>query len=160
MSRLLSSAIAATLILTPLPAFAGTAEDAFLARLVGIWSGSGTVTGGETGDVTCRATLRQRTDGINFSVKCDVPEFGAQNFSGIIAYNDKDGRYEARSNGGEITVGTKSGNAVVFDAKMKGMAVGNSVMKITTSRITVDTNVKRPGGNNATIKSRLELTKS
>lgn len=161
MSRTIPVVLAAALVLSPLPALAGTTEDAFLARLVGIWSGTGTVTGGETGEVTCRATLRQRTDGVNFSVKCDVPEFGAQNFSGIVSYNDAEGRYEAKSPSGEVTIGTKSGNAVIFNAKMRGIAVGTSVMKLTTTRIAVETSVKRPGGtNNAEIKSHLELTKS
>ena len=158
MTRLVPIIAAAALVLTPLSALASKSEDAFLARLVGIWNGSGTLTGGETGNLTCRATIRQRSEGINFSVKCDVPEFGAQNFSGIVSYNDAAGRYEATSPGGEVTIGTKSGNAVVFNAKMKGVAVGTSVMKLTPSRILVDTNVKRPGGS-ADIKSHLELTK-
>lgn len=159
MSRFLPITLAAALALLPLPAFAGAAEDAFLSRLQGIWTGKGTLTGGETGEITCRATIRQRTEGINFSVKCDVPEFGAQNFSGIVSYNDAAGRYEATSPGGEVTIGTKSGNAVIFNAKMKGIAVGTSVMKLTPTRIVVDTDVKRPGANSAQIKSHLELTK-
>ena len=158
MSRFISIAVATALVLTPLPALAGASEDAFLARLVGIWSGKGTLTGGETGEIDCRATVRNRSDGINFSVKCDVPEFGPQNFSGAVSYNDAEGRYEAKSPSGEVTIGTKSGNAVIFNAKMKGIAVGTSVMKLTTSRIIVDTNVKRPGSN-AEIKSHLELKK-
>ncbi len=158
MSRLIPIIVAATLALTPLPALAGVSEDAFLARLVGIWTGAGVLTGGETGELTCRATIRQRTEGINFSVKCDVSEFGPQNFSGIVSYNDENARYEAESVGGEITIGKKSGNALVFAARMKGIAVGTSVMKLTPSRIVVDTKVKRPGSN-AEIKSHLELTR-
>lgn len=158
MSRFLSIAVVAALALTPVPAFAGASEDAFLARLVGVWTGKGTLTGGETGEINCRSTIRNRSDGINFSVKCDVPEFGAQSFSGAVSYNDAEGRYEAKSPSGEVTIGTKSGNAVIFNAKMKGIAVGTSVMKLTTSRITVDTNVKRPGSS-AEIKSHLVLTK-
>ena len=141
MSRLISIAVIAALALTPLPAFAGASEDAFLARLVGVWTGKGTLSGGETGEIDCRSTIRNRSDGINFSVKCDVPEFGAQSFSGAVSYNDAEGRYEAKSPSGEVTIGTKSGNAVIFNAKMKGIAVGTSVMKLTTSRIVVDTNV-------------------
>ena len=158
MSRLISIAVVAALALTPLPAFAGASEDAFLARLVGVWTGKGTLSGGETGEIDCRSTIRNRSDGINFSVKCDVPEFGAQSFSGAVSYNDAEGRYEAKSPSGEVTIGTKSGNAVIFNAKMKGIAVGTSVMKLTTSRITVDTTVKRPGSS-AEIKSHLVLTK-
>jgi hypothetical protein len=159
MSRLIPTLMAAALVLTPLPVMSGANETAFLNGLTGIWTGKGTLSGGETGEITCRSTIRQRSEGINFSVKCDVPEFGAQNFSGIVAYNDAEGRYEAISPGGEVTIGTKSGNAVIFNAKMKGIAVGTSVMKLTTRRITVDTNVKRPGSPDE-ITSRLELTKS
>ncbi len=160
MSRLLPSLVAAALVLSPLPVLAGASEDAFLARLVGTWSGKGTLTGAETGTIDCKSTIRNRSDGINFSVQCDVPEFGAQRFSGAVSYNDAEGRYEAKSAGGEVTIGTKSGNAVIFTAKMKGMATGTSVMKLTTTRIVVDTNVKRPGVSSGEIKSHMELTKS
>jgi hypothetical protein len=157
-ARALSAAL--ILSLAPLSALAGANEDAFLARLVGKWSGAGQLTGAETGELSCTGSVREVSTGINFRVKCDVPEFGAQNFSGVVSYNDEEGQYEAKSQSGEVTVGTKSGNAVVFTAKMKGIAVGTSVMKLTTSKITVDTNVKRPGSDEGEIKSRLELTKS
>ena len=146
--------------LAPLPALAGASEDAFLARLVGKWSGAGTITGAETGKLTCTSTFRDVSAGVNFRVKCDVPEFGAQVFSGTVSYNDDEKRYEAKSPAGEVTIGTKKGNAVIFNAKMKGIAVGTSVMKLTTTRITVDTNVKRPGASSGDIKSHMELTKS
>jgi hypothetical protein len=152
-------AILLALSLTPLPALAGANEDAFLVRLVGKWAGKGTLTGAETGELICTSSIREVSAGIRFSVKCDVPEFGPQNFSGTVSYNDAEARYEAKSAGGEVTIGTKSGNTVIFNAKMKGIAVGTSVMKLTTSRITVDTNVKRPGSPDE-IKSHLELTKS
>lgn len=156
-------ALSAVLILSlaPLSALAGSNEDAFLLRLVGKWSGAGKLTGAETGELACTGSVRELSVGINFRVKCDVPEFGAQNFSGVVSYNDEKGQYEAKSQGGEITVGTKSGNAVVFTAKMKGIAIGTSVMKLTSTKITVDTTVKRPGNaDNGEIKSHLELTKS
>ena len=160
MSRLFPVLLAATLGLVPLPALAGASEDAFLARLVGAWRGAGTLSGSETGKLTCTSTIRNVSTGINFRVKCDVPEFGAQNFSGMVSYNDAESRYEAKSSGGEVTIGTKSGNAVIFKAKMKGIATGTSVMKLTTTRITVDTTVKRPGSSSGEIKSHMELTKS
>ena len=144
----------------PLPALAGASEDAFLARLVGKWSGKGTITGAEAGELTCTSTIRAVSAGINYRVKCEVPEFGTQNFSGTVSYNDAEKRYEAKSPTGEVTIGTKSGNAVVFTAKMKGLAVGTSVMKLTPSRITVDTKVKRPGSSSGEIKSYIELKKS
>lgn len=148
------------LSLAPLPALAGDKEDAFLARMVGKWSGTGTITGDETGKLACTSTIRNVSGGINFKVKCELPEFGNQNFSGFVSYNDDEGRYEAKSSNGQITIGTKSGNAVIFNGEMKGLAVGTSVMKMTSSKITVDTKVKRPGGSGGDIKSYLELRKS
>jgi hypothetical protein len=159
MSRLLSALVAGALILAPLPALAGPSEEAFLAKPVSTWKGSGTLAGGATGTLACASTIRTAGKGITFRVKCDVPEYGAQTFSGTVTYNDKEGRYEAKSPGGQVTIGTKSGNTVIFAAKMKGIAAGTSVMKMTTTRITVDTNVKRPGSSGE-IKSHMVLTKS
>jgi hypothetical protein len=156
MTRFASLLLAAALAAMPAVAMAGAPEQAFLAKLPGVWTGKGTLTGAETGTVNCTLTIRQRSDGVNFSAKCDVSEFGPQNFSGVIGYNDATGRYEARSQGGEITIGTKSGNSVVFTAEMKGIAEGTTTMKVGTSRIVVDTKARRPGSSGE-IQSRIEL---
>lgn len=156
MNRFIPVLVAASLALAPAAAFAGPSEQAFLSKLPGIWKGTGILTGGETGSVNCTLTMRQRSDGISFSAKCDVSELGPQNFSGIISYNDAEKRYEAKSNSGDVTVGTKSGNGVVFSGEIKGVAKGKTVMTITTSRIVVDTTARRPGGD-ADIKSHIEL---
>src|SRR5690349_21669942 len=156
MTRFARLALAAALVLIPAAAIAGPAEDAFLSKLVGVWKGNGTIKGAETGKVDCTLTVRQRSAGVNFAVKCDVSEFGNQSFSGVITYNDDKKQYEAKSGSGEITVGKKSGNAIVFEGKMKGIAVGTSVMKVTTSKVTVDTKVRRPGGS-GDITSFIEL---
>ena len=156
MTRFARLLLAASIALAPAAAFAGPSEDAFLAKLPGIWKGKGTITGSESGTVDCTLTIRQRTVGLNFSVKCDVTEFGQQSFSGVISYNDAKGQYEAKSSGGEVTVGKKKGNAVVFDGKMKGIAVGTSIMTVSASKVTVDTKVRRPGGD-GDIKSYIEL---
>ena len=156
MTRLSLLAFAAALVLLPTAGSAGPTEDAFLGKLAGVWKGNGTIKGAETGTVDCTLTFRQRTVGVNFAVKCDVSEFGPQSFSGIIAYNDAKKQYEAKSAGGEITVGKKSGSAVIFEGKMKGIAVGTSVMKVTTAKVTVDTKVRRPGGS-GDITSFIEL---
>jgi hypothetical protein len=157
MTRLTRVLLAAAIVLAPSAAFAGPTEDAFLGKLPGVWKGKGTITGSETGSVDCTLTIRQRTTGVNFSVKCDVSEFGQQSFSGVISYNDAKKQYEAKSSGGEVTVGKKSGNGVVFAGKMKGIAVGTSVMTVTASKVTVDTKVRRPGGSGGDIKSYIEL---
>lgn len=156
MNRFIPALVAASLAIAPVVALAGPAEQAFLSKLPGVWKGTGTLTGGETGTVNCTLTMRGRSDGVNFSAKCDIDELGPQNFSGVISYNDDKGRYEATSNSGEVTVGEKSGSAVVFSGEIKGVAEGKTVMKITTSRIIVDTTARRPGGK-ADIKSHIEL---
>lgn len=152
-------AILLAVSLAPIPALGGANEEAFLARIVGKWSGNGTITGTESGKLSCTATFRDVSAGVSFRVKCDIPELGAQSFSGTMSYNEDEKRYESKSPSGEVTIGKKEGNAVVFTAKMKGMAVGTSVMKMTTSRITVVTNVKRPGSSGE-IKSLMEMRKS
>lgn len=148
--------LATILALAPLPALAGAAEDAYLARLVGIWTGAGKLTGGETAAIDCRLVVRTVTAGLSFAAKCDVEDLPAQNFSGTISYNDANKQYEAKSPGGDITVGSRSGTTLTFSGKVKGMAEGVSTMKLSPSRIVVETNVRRPGGTQD-IKSTLEL---
>jgi hypothetical protein len=160
MHRLLLSLIAATFIAAPAPTSAGTKEDTFLAGLVGIWSGTGKLIGSKSGQLTCNSTFRTVGDGVYFRVNCDIAEFGKQVFSGTLAYNDDEGRYESKSTGGEITIGTKTGNAVVFTMKMRGIAPGTSVMKLSAAKIIVDTKVKRPGSSGSEIRSYIELKKS
>jgi hypothetical protein len=148
--------LAFALALAPLPALAGAAEDAYLAKLVGLWTGAGKLTGGETAAINCRLTVRQVSAGVNFAAKCDVEDLPAQNFSGVISYNDGTKKYEAKSPGGDITIGTRSGSTLTFTGKVKGIAEGTSTMKLSPSRIIVATDVRRPGGT-ADIKSTLEL---
>lgn len=148
--------VALALLATPAAAFAGAAEDAYLAKLVGVWTGSGKLTGGETATVDCRLTVRQVSKGVNFAAKCDVSDLPDQNFSGVITYNDAKKQYEAKSPGGDVTVGTKSGSTLTFVGKVKGIAEGTSTMKLSSSKIIVETVVRRPGGDKD-IKSTLEL---
>jgi hypothetical protein len=156
MSRTVAVLFAAALAFSPGFALAGAAEDAYLARLIGVWKGAGALTGDETAAIACTLTVRQRSEGVNFSSKCKVEGLGNQNFSAVISYNDKEGRYEAKSAGGEVTIGTRKGNTLTFNAKMKGIAVGTSVMKLSPSAIVVDTTVRRPGGD-ADIVSHMEM---
>jgi hypothetical protein len=155
---LTAAAVAALLLLGAAPALAGKAEDNFLAKLVGVWSGSGTLTGDETGTVDCTMTIRTRSDGVNFRGKCDAGEFGPQNFSGVVGYNDAEGRYEAKSPSGEVVLGVKEGSSVVFTIKLKGIATGTSVMKLSASRAVIDTVVTRPDSDKQ-ITSHMVLTK-
>jgi hypothetical protein len=157
MRRLIPAALSVVLILSTAPVFAGPSEDAFLAKLPGTWTGKGTISGAESGVIECTLTMRQRDEGISFRSKCDVPQYGPQSFSGSIAYNDKAGQYEAKSPSGDVSVGVKKGSSIVFTGKMKGIAVGTSILTISTSRIVVDSTVRRPGGSGGEIKSHVEM---
>ena len=157
MSHLRAGLTLAALLLAS-PVLAGPTEDAFLAKLQGVWSGTGTLTGSETGKVDCTMTIRARTEGVNFRGKCDAGEFGPQSFSGIVSYNDEAGRYEARSPSGDITLGVKCGNSVIFTIQLKGIATGQSIMKLSATKAVVDTVVKRPNSD-GDIKSHIVLTK-
>ena len=140
------------------PVLAGPSEDAFLSSLQGIWSGKGTLTGAETGTIDCKLTIRGRTEGLNFRGKCDAGEFGPQSFSGIVSYNDTEGRYEARSPSGDVALGVKSGKSVIFTIKLKGLATGQSVMQLSASKAVVDTVVTRPRSDGQ-IKSHIVMTR-
>lgn len=139
--RRLLPVLAASLALSA-PALAGPAELAFLAKLPGTWSGTGTISGAESGAITCTLTLRG-TDKINFAGNCNAGHFGPQTFNGVLTYNDAAKQYQARSNG-ETVAGIKSGNSVIFKGKMKTVAgSGDSIMKMSSTSIVVDLDITR-----------------
>lgn len=151
-------ALAVTLALCASPAFAAAADQAFLAKLAGTWTGAGTITGDETGSVDCKLTLTG-SDKVNFRGVCDAGKFGPQDYSGVLAYDTGLNKYLARSNG-ETVVGVKSGSSVVFTSKMKTMAgTGNSVMKLTATTIVIDVDLVR-SDTGEKLKSHLTFKKS
>ncbi len=150
--------LAISIALSASPALAGPAELAFLAKLPGTWTGSGTITGGEGGAVDCTLTL-SGTDKINFKGSCDAAKFGPQTYSGVLTYSDAARQYQARSNG-QTVVGVKSGGAVVFTTKMKTVAgTGNSVMKLSASAIAIDVDIVRTDTGEK-LKSHINFKKS
>jgi hypothetical protein len=150
-------ATAAFASLFALPAYAGPAEDAFLAKLTGAWTGSGTVTGEDEGAVSCTLTFKPTPGGEKFSGKCLAKGLaGGQSFSGTISYNDKTRKYEAGGNG-QTSVGVKSGSSVVFTSDFKGMIKGTSVMKVSTSKILIDATIDR--GRGKVSKSHVTFSK-
>jgi len=156
--RSLLPALAVSLALCASPALAGPADQAFLAKLAGTWTGAGTITGDEKGSVDCKLTL-SGTDKVNFRGLCDAGKFGPQDYSGVLTYDEKTGKYLARSNG-QTVVGVKSGSSVVFTSKMKTMAgTGNSVMKLSTSTIAIDVDLVR-SDTGEKLKSHLNFKKS
>jgi len=156
MIRSLSLVLAATLALGVSPALDGKAEDAFLGKLAGSYSGAGTLTGSRTGALSCTLAIRTTTAGASYRGKCDVEEIGPQSFSGDIAYNDKAGRYEATSPTGMVTVGTRGGSTLTFTAKIRGLATGTSVMKLSAGRVIVDTTIDDPNSGQP-VKSHIEM---
>ena len=150
--------LAVSLALCASPAFAGAAEQAFLAKLAGTWTGTGQLTGDETGTVDCKLTLTGK-EKISFRGTCDAGKFGPQTYSGVLTFDDATKKYQARSNG-ETVIGVKSGNSVVFTTKMKTIAgTGNSVMKLSASTISIDVDLVRADSGDK-IKSHLNFKKS
>ena len=150
-------AAAAALTILAVPAFAGTTESAFLAKLPGTWTGAGTITGGDGGSVKCTLTLTG-SDKISFKGTCDAGSYGPQTYSGALTYSDAAGQYQARSNG-ETVVGIKSGNAVVFKSKMKTIAgTGDSVMKLSANTIVIDVDITRADTGDR-MKSHITFTR-
>jgi hypothetical protein len=155
--RLSLPILAAVIAFGASPAWAGPAETAFLAKLPGTWTGSGTITGGETGTVSCTLVL-SGTDKINFKGTCDAGQFGPQNYSGVLTYDDAAKQYQARSNG-QTVVGIKSGGSVTFKTKMKTPAgTGDSIMKLSASAIAIDVDITR-SDTGEKLKSHLNFKK-
>jgi hypothetical protein len=151
-------ALAVSLALCASPALAGAADQAFLAKLAGTWTGSGTISGDEQGSVDCKLTL-SGTDKVNFRGMCDAGKFGPQDYSGVLTYDEPSKKYLARSNG-QTVVGVKSGASVVFTSKMKTMAgTGNSIMKLSTSTIAIDVDLVR-SDTGEKLKSHLNFKKT
>jgi hypothetical protein len=140
-------AVAAATMLWVTPAFAGAAENAFLAKLVGTWTGTGTVTGTESATLACKLTYKANGDRVRFSGRCTAKGLEAppQSFSGTMFYDDKSKQYLATGNG-QTAAGVKTAGGVTFTTKLKQMgAVGTSVMKITAKSIVIDANITRQG---------------
>jgi hypothetical protein len=155
---LASIAVTAALVaFSAAPAFAGAAENAFLSKLAGTWSGSGKVTGAQAGAVDCKLELKPSGARLNFSGRCNAQDLGSQSFSGSMTYNDATKHYEARSSGG-TAIGVKKGGGVMFTTKMNTIAgSGTTVMSLTASRITIDFNLTDPDGGKS--KSHIIFSK-
>ena len=141
-------AVTSSLCLAALPAAAGPTENAFLSKLAGNWVGSGSITGGQNGPVSCKLAFKPNGAKLTFSGRCKVEDVGSQSFSGNITYNNATKQYEARSSSSDVSIGVKRGNSVVFTTKIKNIAgTGNSVMTVAANRISIDVDLveKRSG---------------
>lgn len=147
MTRLSGLAIALAAALFTTSAFAGPAEDAFLAKFAGAWTGTGTVSGAAAGTIACKLSFSTDGGALRYTGRCAIVGMkGAppsQSFSGRMLYNDKTKRYEA-SGAGVTTVGTKSGATITFSSKIKQMGItGVSVMKLSANSILIDADIVR-----------------
>ena len=124
-----------------LPATAGEAENAVLAKYAGDWRGTGKVVGPDPGTVVCRLSFKASTAGkLSYSGRCSFGGSGAASFRGTMIYNDAKNRYEASSSAqgaSATTVGKKVGSTIVFaSAGMKtSYGTASSVMTLSGSSI-------------------------
>ena len=142
----------AVLAFSAFPVTAGPTETAFLAKYVGSWTGSGKMTGAETGTISCRLTFKQNGAKVNYSGRCNFKDMGAQSFTGTLSYNDAKARYESRSNG-KTVIGTRKGNALTFVSNIRTMeGSGTSAMTLSPNALTIDTTIKSSKGETAKVK--------
>ena len=102
-----------------LPALAGQAEKALLAKYDGAWRGVGEVKGPDPGKVVCRLTFKAMDSGaLSYSGRCSFGA-GGTTFRGAMFYNDAKGRFESQSTAQGMnvtTTGKKSGSSITFSS--------------------------------------------
>lgn len=133
------AAVAAIMIAaTAAPAYAGPAETAFLQKLGNTWSGKGRLQGAETGAIACKIVFTAGGKSTKYQGRCNIPDMAQQAFNGAITYNDKAGRYEARSVGGTVP-GVRKGDKLVFRSSSRNLGgTATSTMTISPSSLVVD----------------------
>ena len=133
--------VSALVLPVTLPAVAGQAENALLAKYEGSWRGSGKVTGPDPGTVVCRLTFKAASAGkLTYSGRCSFGGSGAASFRGSMIYNDATKRFEASSSAqgaNTTTVGKRAGNSIVFaSAGIKtSYGLASSIMTLSGSSI-------------------------
>lgn len=105
-----------------LPAVAGSAENALLAKYAGNWRGTGEVTGPNAGSVVCRLSFKPTEAGaLSYTGRCSFGA-GGYSFRGAMAYDDAKNRFFSQSSvqGEQVnTTGKKSGNTITFSSSTK-----------------------------------------
>ena len=112
-TKVLSVLLAASLVASATPAFAGPAETAFLQKLTATWSGKGKLNGAKTGPIACKIVITAGGKSTKYQGRCNIPDMAQQAFSGSISYNDKTKHYETRSVSGTVP-GIRKGDKLVF----------------------------------------------
>lgn len=134
----LSVLTAALIALTAAPSLAGPAETAFLQKLSNTWQGKGRLQGASSGPIACKLVFTAGGKSTRYQGRCNIPDMAQQAFSGSISYNDKAGRYEARSLGKPVP-GIRKGDRLVFRSSSKSVGgTATSTMTISPSSLVVD----------------------
>ncbi len=153
----LSVLTAAMIALTAAPAFAGPAETAFLQKLQNTWQGKGKLQGANSGAIACKLVFTAGGKSTRYQGRCNIPDMAQQAFSGSISYNDKTGRYEARSLGKAVP-GIRKGDRLVFRSSSKNAGgTATSTMTISPSSLVVDLAMVDRKGEKTT--SRITFTR-
>jgi hypothetical protein len=105
-----------------LPAVAGPAESALLAKYAGNWRGTGEVTGPNAGSVVCRLSFKPTGEGaVAYSGRCSFGA-GGYSFRGAMAYDDAKKRFFSQSSvqGEQVnTTGKRNGNTITFSSSIE-----------------------------------------
>lgn len=158
-------ALAATLALpTALPAVAGPAESALLAKYAGEWRGAGKVTGPDSGTVVCRLSFKSATTGrLSYTGRCSFSGSGAASFRGTLSYNDAKRQYEAASSAQGVsstTIGRKQGGGIVFAASGMDTRYGTASSTMTLGGSTIKLSFKLVDNKGETSASSISFSKS
>ena len=147
-----------------LPATAGQAESALLAKYAGQWRGTGKVTGPDPGTVVCRITFKPTSSGkLTYSGRCSYSGQGSASFRGTMFYNDAKRRYEASTSGqggSATTVGKKQGGSIVFSARNMETRYGTASSVMTLSGSSIKMSFKLIDKDGETTASSISFSRS
>lgn len=144
-----------------LPAVAGQAESALLAKYAGNWRGTGEVTGPNAGSVVCRLTFKPVESGaVSYSGRCSFGA-GGYSFRGAMAYDDAKNRFYSQSSaqGEQInTTGKKSGNTITFASSIETQH-GNATSSFALAGNAIKLNFKVIDNKGRTTASSINFSK-
>ena len=147
-----------------LPAWAGPAENAVLAKYAGEWRGTGKVTGPDPGTVVCRITFKSAASGkLSYTGRCSFAGTGAASFRGTMLYNDARKRYEASSSAQGVaatTIGKKQGGGIVFATEGMQTRYGTASSVMTLAGNSIKLNFKLVDEKGETTASSITFQKT
>src|SRR3569623_538462 len=116
--------LAAAVIASATPTFAGPAENAFLQKLTANWVCKGKISGQNGGPIACRIVVTAGSQSARYQGRCNIPDMATQAFSGAIVYNDAKKQYEYRTVGGTVPGITRGNSLVSFFRLDLAVALG------------------------------------